>query len=56
MEVVKKAIAANEKSVQDYKNGRTKAMQAIFGSIMKELRGNGDPQTIQRLLKEELDK
>ncbi|MBR2832561.1 MAG: Asp-tRNA(Asn)/Glu-tRNA(Gln) amidotransferase subunit GatB [Oscillospiraceae bacterium] len=56
LEVVKKAIAANEKSVQDYKNGRTKAMQAIFGSIMKELRGNGDPQTIQRLLKEELDK
>ena len=56
LEIVKKAIAANEKSVQDYKNGKTKAMQAIFGSIMKELRGNGDPQTIQRLLKEELDK
>jgi aspartyl-tRNA(Asn)/glutamyl-tRNA(Gln) amidotransferase subunit B len=30
LEIVKKAIAANDKSVQDYKNGKTKAMQAIF--------------------------
>lgn len=56
LEAVKKAIATNEKSVADYKSGKEKAKQAIFGSIMKELRGNGDPATITKLLDDELAK
>lgn len=53
--IVERAVADNPKSAQDYRNGKTKAMQAIFGCIMKELKGNGDPQVIQRLLKEVLE-
>ena len=56
LEIVKKAIAENEKSVADYKSGKVKAKQAIFGRIMKELKGNGDPQVIQKLLDAELEK
>ncbi|NLB55615.1 MAG: Asp-tRNA(Asn)/Glu-tRNA(Gln) amidotransferase subunit GatB [Lentisphaerae bacterium] len=54
--VVERAVSDNPKSVQDYRNGKTKAMQAIFGSIMRELKGNGDPQVIQRLLTDILNK
>ena len=54
--VVKAAIAANPAAVADYKSGKEKAMQAIFGACMKELRGNGDPAVIRQLLIEELSK
>ncbi|MGE5614790.1 MAG: Asp-tRNA(Asn)/Glu-tRNA(Gln) amidotransferase subunit GatB, partial [Bacillota bacterium] len=42
--VIERVVAEEEKSVSDYKSGKTKAMQAIFGKIMKELKGNGDPR------------
>ena len=33
-----------------------KAKMSILGKIMKELKGNGDPQVIQKLLDAELEK
>ncbi len=48
--VVQKVINDNPKIVADYKSGKTKAMQALFGGVMRELRGNGDPATINKLL------
>ncbi len=56
LETVTRVIAENEKIVADYKSGKTKAMQALFGSIMKELKGNGDPAVIRQLLTQELNK
>lgn len=56
LSVVERVVAEEEKSVQDYRSGKTKAKQAIFGKIMKELKGNGDPRVIQRLLSDILDK
>lgn len=49
-DVVKKVIESNPKIVADYKSGKTKAMQALFGGVMRELKGNGDPATINKLL------
>jgi len=54
MSVVEKAIAANPKAVEDYRNGKEKAIQAVFGACMKELRGTGDPATIKKILEEKL--
>ncbi|MBO7179817.1 MAG: Asp-tRNA(Asn)/Glu-tRNA(Gln) amidotransferase subunit GatB [Clostridia bacterium] len=56
LETVRKVIAENEKVVADYKGGKTKAMQSLFGCIMRELKGNGDPAIIRELLQKELDK
>ena len=56
LETVKKAIAGNPKAVEDYLGGKTKALQAIFGSCMKELRGQGDPQVIREILTQEVEK
>ena len=56
LDTVKKTIDDNDKIVADYKSGKTKAMQALFGLIMRELKGNGDPAVIRTLLETELNK
>ena len=56
LETVCKVIAENEKIVADYMGGKVKAMQALFGLIMRELKGVGDPAVIRELLQKELDK
>ncbi len=55
LETVRKVINENEKVVADYKGGKTKAMQSLFGCIMRELKGNGDPAVIRTLLEKELN-
>ena len=52
--VVDKVLAADPKSVEDYKNGKTKVFQALFGACMRELRGTADPMVIKKLLEEKL--
>ena len=53
--IVEKVIAENDKAVADYKSGKTKAMQSLFGLIMRELKGTGDPAMIRKLLEEKLN-
>ena len=48
--VIKEVVAADPKSVADYKSGKEKALMSLFGKCMKELRGNCDPQTLRTLL------
>ena len=55
LETVRKVIAENEKVVADYKGGKTKALQSLFGSVMREVKGNGDPAVIKELLEKELN-
>ena len=54
-EVVKRVVLSDPKSVADYKGGREKVLMAFFGRCMKELRGNCDPQTLQKALKDFID-
>ncbi len=54
--VVKEAIAANPKAVADFKSGKEKAIMAIFGMCMKELRGNCNPQDLKTLLIDTINK
>ena len=56
LETVRKVIAENEKVVADYKGGKVKALQALFGSVMRELKGTGDPAVIRSLLETEVNK
>ena len=48
--VVSAVIAADPKSVADFKAGKEKALMALFGKCMKELKGNCDPQTLRTVL------
>ncbi|MBQ3523621.1 MAG: Asp-tRNA(Asn)/Glu-tRNA(Gln) amidotransferase subunit GatB [Clostridia bacterium] len=52
--VIDKVIAENEKAVADYKSGKEKALMALFGACMKELRGAGDLAVIKELLTNKL--
>lgn len=49
-EVVKRIISLDPKSVADYKAGKEKALMALFGKCMKELKGNCDPAVLRELL------
>lgn len=53
---VKKILDANPQSVADFKSGKEKAFGFLVGQAMREMKGKADPQTINRLLKEELEK
>ncbi|HOM01259.1 MAG TPA: Asp-tRNA(Asn)/Glu-tRNA(Gln) amidotransferase subunit GatB [Acetivibrio sp.] len=55
-EVVKKVILNNEKSVQDYKKGQNKVFGFLVGQAMKETGGKANPQLLNKLLKDELEK
>ncbi len=48
--VVDAVIATDPRSVSDYKNGKEKALMALFGKCMKELKGNCDPLLLKRIL------
>ncbi len=54
LEAVKKVIAANPKGVEDAKTKGEKSFGFLVGQTMKELKGKGNPQKINELLKKEL--
>lgn len=56
LEVVKKAIEANPKAVEDVRNGKQKAIGAIVGFVMKEMKGKCDPGEVNKLIADELSK
>jgi len=53
--VVKAVVAADPKSVEDFKSGKEKALMALFGKCMRELKGNCDPQILRELLLETIN-
>ncbi len=52
--VIDSVLAQNARAVEDYKSGKVKAAQALFGACMRELKGAGDPATIKELLEKKL--
>jgi aspartyl-tRNA(Asn)/glutamyl-tRNA(Gln) amidotransferase subunit B len=52
--IIDRILAENAQAVADFKGGKVKAMQALFGACMKELKGAGDPATIKALLEKKL--
>ena len=53
--VIDKVIEANLKSVEDYKNGKEKAIGFLVGQTMKAMKGKADPGLIHELLRGILD-
>ncbi len=48
------AIAANPKSVEDYKAGKQAALGALVGYVMKQSKGSANPATVNDLLRKAL--
>ncbi|MDP9018567.1 MAG: Asp-tRNA(Asn)/Glu-tRNA(Gln) amidotransferase subunit GatB [Candidatus Eremiobacteraeota bacterium] len=51
---IDEVLAANEKSVADYKAGKTNVMGFLTGAVMKASRGKANPALVQERLKEKL--
>ncbi len=51
---VEEAIAENPASVQDYKNGKEKAIGFLMGQIMKKTQGKANPALAMGQLREKL--
>ena len=51
---IDKVLENNQQALEDYRNGKEKAKQALFGACMKELKGAGDPSMIKELLDKKL--
>src|SRR6185369_18039358 len=47
---VEKTIANNPKVIEDYKGGKTAALQFLVGQVMKDTKGAAKPDTVKELL------
>ena len=52
--VIDGVLAANPKSVEEYRAGKEKAFNALVGQAMKATRGKGNPAQINEILKKKL--
>ncbi|MEO9170141.1 MAG: Asp-tRNA(Asn)/Glu-tRNA(Gln) amidotransferase subunit GatB [Candidatus Baltobacteraceae bacterium] len=52
---VDEVLSANEKSVADYKAGKTNVMGFLVGQVMKASRGKADPALVNQLVKAKLE-
>jgi len=52
--LVDEVLAANAKSVEEYRAGKEKAFNALVGQAMKATRGKANPQQVTDLLKKKL--
>jgi aspartyl-tRNA(Asn)/glutamyl-tRNA(Gln) amidotransferase subunit B len=46
-EVINEVISQNPELVDQYKAGKTNLMNALLGMVMKEMKGQADPQLIR---------
>lgn len=52
--LVDEVIANNPQSVEDYKNGKDRALGFLVGQVMKATKGKANPEIVNKLLKERL--
>lgn len=52
--ILDEVMAANQKSVDEYRSGKEKAFNALIGQAMKATKGKANPQQVTELLKKKL--
>ena len=53
--IIDEVLANNAKSVEEYKAGKEKALNALVGQVMKASKGKANPTQAQELMKAKLD-
>lgn len=48
--IVERILDANPQSIEDYKNGKDRAIGFLMGQIMKETKGKANPQMVNKML------
>ena len=52
--IVDDVLAANEKSVAEFKSGKEKALQSLIGQVMKASQGKANPAQVNKILQQKL--
>ncbi|PKM43029.1 MAG: Asp-tRNA(Asn)/Glu-tRNA(Gln) amidotransferase GatCAB subunit B [Firmicutes bacterium HGW-Firmicutes-8] len=52
--IVDEVLAKNPQSVEDFKNGKERALGFLVGQVMKATRGQANPEVVNRLLQEKM--
>jgi aspartyl-tRNA(Asn)/glutamyl-tRNA(Gln) amidotransferase subunit B len=52
--IIDEVMAANQKSVDEFRSGKEKAFNALIGQAMKATKGRANPQQVNELLKKKL--
>jgi aspartyl-tRNA(Asn)/glutamyl-tRNA(Gln) amidotransferase subunit B len=52
--ILDEVLAANAKSVEEFRAGKDKAFNALVGQVMKASRGKANPQAVNDLLRQRL--
>ena len=53
--VIENVIKENEKSVKDYKSGKTTALTFLIGQVMRKTKGKANPKKVNEILKKQLE-
>lgn len=56
LKFITEALDANPQSIEDFKNGKSKAVGFLVGQIMKASKGQANPSVLNKLLLEEIKK
>ncbi|MEH7272383.1 Asp-tRNA(Asn)/Glu-tRNA(Gln) amidotransferase subunit GatB [Neobacillus vireti] len=56
LKIISEVLDANLQSVEDFKNGKNKAVGFLVGQLMKATKGQANPQMVNQLLQQELGK
>ena len=56
LDLIHELLDANQKIVDGYKGGNEKALGFFVGQIMKATKGQANPQLVNQLLKQEIQK
>ena len=54
--MVNETLDANAQSIEDYKNGKDRAIGFLVGQIMKATKGQANPPLVNKILLEEIEK
>jgi aspartyl-tRNA(Asn)/glutamyl-tRNA(Gln) amidotransferase subunit B len=52
--IVAEVLAANARSVEEFRAGKERAFNALVGQVMKATKGKANPQQVNDLLKKKL--
>lgn len=55
-DLVTKTLDNNEQSIEDFKNGKDRAIGFLVGQMMKATKGQANPQLLNKILMEEIQK
>lgn len=56
LKIISEVLDANPQSIEDFKNGKNKAVGFLVGQLMKATKGQANPQIVNQLLQQELSK